>query len=88
MTGEGTQLIYIGEAVLVEGARPDVETAHPDNPMNYKAGWGYMMLTYFLPNQGNGTFTLHAIAADKVHEIEIVRLVNGAPLETWLSGHG
>jgi hypothetical protein len=32
--------------------------------MNYKAGWGYMMLTNFLPNGGNGTFKIHAIAAD------------------------
>jgi hypothetical protein len=47
----------------VEGARPDVEQAYPNYPMNYKAGWGYMMLTNFLPN-GNGTFTIHAIATD------------------------
>jgi hypothetical protein len=32
--------------------------------MNYQAGWGYMMLTNFLPNGGNGTFKLHAIASD------------------------
>jgi hypothetical protein len=56
--------VYIGDAVFVEGARPDVETANPDYPMNYKAGWGYMMLTNFLPNNGNGTFTLHAVATD------------------------
>jgi hypothetical protein len=62
-TGSGS-IIYIGDALLVEGARPDVEQAYPCCPMNYKAGWGYMMLTHFLPNQGNGTFTLHAIAAD------------------------
>jgi hypothetical protein len=30
----------------------------------------------------------YAIASDEVHGIEIVRLVNGAPLETWLSSHG
>ncbi len=59
----GENLIYIGDAVLVEGARPDVETAYPTYPFNYKAGWGYMLLTNFLPN-GNGTFILHATAAD------------------------
>jgi hypothetical protein len=48
----------------VEGARPDVEAAYPDYPMNYKAGWGYMMLTNFLPNSGNGIFKIHAIAKD------------------------
>jgi hypothetical protein len=57
-------LVYIGDAVFVEGARPDVEQAHPDYPLNYKAGWGYMMLTNFLPNGGNGTFTIYAIATD------------------------
>jgi hypothetical protein len=60
----GAALTYIGDAVLVEGARPDVEQAYPDYPNNYKAGWGYMMLTNFLPNGGNGTFTILAIATD------------------------
>jgi hypothetical protein len=59
----GQQLTYIGAAVFVEGARPDIEQSYPDYPMNYKAGWGYMMLTNFLPN-GNGGFTIHAIATD------------------------
>jgi hypothetical protein len=62
--GEVGNLIYIGDAVLVEGARPDVEQAYPGYPMNYKAGWGYMMLTNFLPNGGNGTYTIHATAVD------------------------
>lgn len=59
---EGSGLVYIGNAIFVEGARPDVETTYPGFPMNSKAGWGYMLLTNFLPNGGNGTFTLHAIA--------------------------
>jgi hypothetical protein len=58
-------LVYIGDAIFVEGARPDVEMAYPDYPYNYKAGWGYMMLTNFLPNGGNGTFTIDAIATDR-----------------------
>jgi hypothetical protein len=60
----GSTLVYIGDAVLVDGARPDVEQSYPAYPQSYKAGWGYMMLTNFLPNGGNGTFTLHAIAKD------------------------
>jgi hypothetical protein len=64
-SGEGSGLIYIGDATLVEGARPDVEALYPDYPQSEKAGWGYMMLTNFLPNQGNGTFTIHARAVDK-----------------------
>jgi C1A family cysteine protease len=63
--GTGNNLAYIGDASLVEGARPDIEAAYPEYPMNYKAGWGYMLLTYFLPNGGNGSYTLHAIAIDK-----------------------
>ncbi len=61
----GKSLAYIGDAIFVEGARPDVEAAYPDYPMNYKAGWGYMMLTNCLPNGANGTFKIHAIAKDR-----------------------
>ncbi|MCP5047875.1 MAG: hypothetical protein GY940_11935 [bacterium] len=63
--GAGGTSVYIGDAVFVAGARPDVERAYPGYPMNYRAGWGYMMLTNFLPNGGNGTFTFAAIATDK-----------------------
>jgi hypothetical protein len=56
---------WIGDAVFVEGARPDVEQAYPTYPMNYRAGWGYMMLTNFLPNGGNGSYRIHAIATDR-----------------------
>jgi hypothetical protein len=41
-----------------------VEQAYPDFPEDYKAGWGYMMLTNFLPNDGNGTYHITAIATD------------------------
>ncbi|MCP5106827.1 MAG: DUF1566 domain-containing protein [bacterium] len=60
----GGALLYIGDAALVEGARPDVETSYAHYPNNHLAGWGYMMLTHFLPNGGNGTFTIHAVAED------------------------
>ncbi|MDQ3417440.1 MAG: hypothetical protein M3541_01425 [Acidobacteriota bacterium] len=55
--------IFIGRAVFVDGARPDVDAAI-NQPFDYEAGWGYMLLTNMLPNQGNGTFTLHAYATD------------------------
>ncbi len=61
---ENGNLVYIGDSVFVEGARPDVELAYPGYPMNYQAGWGYMLLTNFLPNGGNGTFKIHAIGTD------------------------
>ncbi len=67
MAGEPTQpngLVYIGPATFVPGARPDIAGAYPTYPQNQAAGWGYMLLSNFLPNGGNGTFTLHAIATD------------------------
>ncbi|MBL0159251.1 MAG: hypothetical protein IPP47_19395 [Bryobacterales bacterium] len=63
-------LVYIGDALFVPGARPDVEAAHPTRPANYNAGWGYMMLSNALPKttpsgtMGSGTYRLHAIATD------------------------
>jgi hypothetical protein len=56
--------IYIGDALLVEGARTDIEQAYPAYPRNYQAGWGYMLLTNFLPNGGNGVYTLNTFALD------------------------
>ncbi len=62
--GQGNNPTYIGDAQFVEGARPDIAADYPGYPNNTSAGWGYMMLTNFLPNSGNGTFTLQAIATD------------------------
>jgi len=65
-------LVYIGDAGFVEGARRDVEGIYSDYPLNTTAGWGYMMLTNFLPNQGNGTYVLHAYATDQDgHEVSL-----------------
>lgn len=60
----GRPMLYIGDGVFVDGARPDVQATFPNTPLNSRAGWGYLMLTNFLPNRGNGTFTLHAFASD------------------------
>lgn len=65
LPGETGTLIYVGDAVFINGARPDVETAYPGYPGNYNAGWGYMMLTHGLPDKGNRDYTLHAVAKDK-----------------------
>ncbi|MCP4215332.1 MAG: hypothetical protein GY765_11790 [bacterium] len=65
IAGEGTGMIYIGDATLVKDARPDVASAYPTYPNNDLAGWGYMLLTlYNMPNNGNGSVRLHAIATD------------------------
>ena len=57
-------LVFVGDAVFVKGARPDVEGIYPAYPKADRAGWGYMMLTNLFPNQGNGPFTLYAFAYD------------------------
>ena len=64
-------LVYVGDATFVAGVRPDVQALYPNAPLNYRAGWGYMLLTNFLPNSGgaggpgNGTYNLHAVAVNK-----------------------
>jgi hypothetical protein len=72
VSGEPTNpngLVFIGNATLVPGARPDVQTAFPHSPWSYRGGWGYMLLTNPLPNPngslGNGPYRLHAIAINK-----------------------
>ncbi len=64
-------LIYIGDAVFVSGARPDVQGLYGNLPLSDRGGWGYSLLTNFLPNSsgagalGIGTYKLHAIAHNK-----------------------
>jgi hypothetical protein len=72
VAGEPTgNLIFVGTAVFVADARPDVQNMFPAYPFSYRAGWGYQMLTNFLPNasgsgaSGNGTYKIHAIAHNK-----------------------
>jgi hypothetical protein len=69
-------LVYLGDAVFVRGARTDIESGYPTCPKADRAGWGYMMLSHFLPNHGNGTFTLYAVAYDgSGHRVELGRKV-------------
>ena len=32
----------------------------PTSPRSSRAGWGFMVLTNMLPNQGNGTYVFYA----------------------------
>jgi hypothetical protein len=57
--------VFLANAAWVSGSRPDVETAYPRHPVPYRAGWGYLLLTQGLWRQGNGTYTLYAVAFDK-----------------------
>jgi hypothetical protein len=60
----GPNQVYVGDAVSISDARPDIEGYSPTTPLNYRAGWGFLVLTNMLPNQGNGVFTLHMNAID------------------------
>jgi hypothetical protein len=58
--------------VFVDGARPDVEGLYPATPLAYRAGWGYLLLTWGLWAQGNGTYQLHAFAFDKENNVSTI----------------
>ena len=64
VAGEGASPVFIGQAVFSRGARPDVLAQYPSHPGSDSAGWGYMVLTNMLPNQGNGVFTFYAYATN------------------------
>lgn len=64
VAGEPAGLKLIGNAVVVNGARPDIAAGYPAFPFNTRAGWGYLLLTNMLPNQGNGTYKLSVNAID------------------------
>ena len=64
VAGEPVQPIFIGDATMVEGARPDVQAIFSSFPNASRAGWGYLLLTNMLPNGGNGPYRLHAYAED------------------------
>lgn len=72
-------LVYLGRALFIAGARPDVLAAYgtgtgtttPLYPQAQRAGWGLLVLTNSLPHLtngtatgGQGTFTFVAIAVD------------------------
>lgn len=62
--GEAPGMVFIDTATFIEGARPDVQQAFPGYPNASSAGWGYMLLTHFLPGGGNGEYTLYAVVTD------------------------
>jgi hypothetical protein len=64
--------IFIANATFVDGARPDIEGLYASMPFAYRGGWGYLMLTWGLYNQGNGTYTLHAFGVDQEGNTSVV----------------
>jgi hypothetical protein len=68
----GASQMFVGFAVFIDGARPDVQAAYPGMPVNTKAGWGFMVLTNMLPDiqsgqpaGGNGQFQFFVYAQDR-----------------------
>jgi len=69
----GLSVVFVGDASVISGARPDVETLYPTLPAANSAGWGLLILSNLLPNipamsssgGGVGTFTLYAVATDQ-----------------------
>jgi hypothetical protein len=75
VAGEPTDasgLVFVGTAVMIEGARPDIVAAFPQYPGVSSAGWGFMILSNMLPNGGNGAFTLHAVARSLGGESQVI----------------
>ena len=68
----GATQVYLGDAVFIDDARPDVVASFPAYPRNYRGGWGFMLLTNMLPNQGNGAYTLSAYAMDREGRVVLV----------------
>jgi hypothetical protein len=70
-TAQEANVVLVGDAAFVPGARPDVEAAFSTLPQSNQAGWGYLMLTNMLPHipneagfGGQGTLLLYAVATD------------------------
>jgi hypothetical protein len=72
VSGEGSERVLIGDAVQVQGARPDVAAAFSHYPYNTRAGWGLQVLSNMLPNQGNGTFAFYIYVDDAEGQTQIL----------------
>jgi hypothetical protein len=64
--------VFVSNPTFVDNARPDLEALYPTMPFKYRAGWGYLLLTWGLWNQGNGTYTLHAYAFDQENNLGMI----------------
>ena len=64
VAGEPQGLVYIGDAIRVFGARPDLLMGFGGFPESRLGGWGLMLLSNVLPGGGSGTFTFFAYAED------------------------
>jgi probable HAF family extracellular repeat protein len=67
-------LVFIQNATVVVGSRPDVAMAHPGYPCG-NCGWGTQLLTNDIPNSsgsgglGNGTYTFHVLVTSYAGQV-------------------
>lgn len=52
-SADAGDLVYIGDAMFVEGARRDVEQSYPGYPENYQAGWALTPMPNKIPEDGS-----------------------------------
>jgi hypothetical protein len=64
IAGETAGQVFIGNATIIDGARPDVQSMYASYPNASRAGWGLQVLTNMLPGGGNGTYRFFAYADD------------------------
>jgi hypothetical protein len=71
---DSSALVFLGNAAIIPGARPDVAAAYPGFVGN-NAGWGYELLTNELPNAnnepgvGNGSYRFHVLVTDNAKQV-------------------
>jgi DNA-binding beta-propeller fold protein YncE len=64
--------VFIANGTFVDGSRPDVAALYPSSPLSSRAGWGYLLLTWGLWNQGNGAYKLYAYAVDEESNFALI----------------
>ena len=68
----GAAEIFLGFAIFIDGARPDVAGIFATYPLWTRGGWGFMALTNMLPNQGNGTYSFRMRAFDREGHVSLL----------------
>lgn len=74
----GHDVVHVGDAMFVAGARPDVEAAFSSFPQAYRAGWGLQVLSNMLPRVpdqpfgGQGALTFYVFATDEEGNVRLL----------------
>lgn len=74
----GYNVVHVGDAMFVAGARPDVEAAFSSVPQAYRAGWGLQVLSNMLPRVpdqpfgGQGPLTFYVFATDEEGNVTLL----------------